>query len=455
MEGSALALTQNLIILRVQKKHFVKISFLITGNRISFRYGREGLKKCLTPAFLDALKEQSPQDLFDEYGTHIAAAIKTGGKAEYFCRSSDTMTMSSNDFVLAATAKYLSLGGEGHVPQSDSRTQQDVIGSESLFTLGGDADLAARISATGGWAEWAKSCHDSPAFLGFDMDGGLIPIWELTEDPNRRALLRTAYLRRAAKELRTHIMSVTSDPPTGHPEARTTIPDGYKLLSGGALDDWSGAGNLLTSSFPESNNTWRASGKDHTIVSPAKITAYAIVTYDPDDIWDIAQSSSISPQKEAHPSHQVSVKDGYTLIGGGVQVHWSSSGSLLTACYPRDDGKTWACAAKDHLVSDPSTITAYAISLKCNVNGLRVLQHIQKSSSNPEPWPRAAASPRSGYSLVGGGAAANWSVAGSLLTASYPSSERTWEGRSKDHGVAEPVILDVYAVAVKVVDLSS
>lgn len=95
----------------IQKLHFIKITFLITGDRISIRDGREGLKKSLTPTFSEVLKAASPDDLFDEYGTHIAVAIKTGGKAEYFCRSSDTTTMTSADFELAATAKYEALGG--------------------------------------------------------------------------------------------------------------------------------------------------------------------------------------------------------------------------------------------------------------------------------------------------------------------------------------------------------
>ena len=130
---------------------------------------------------------------------------------------------------------------------SQASEQKDVIGNESILTLGGAADLAARISPTGGWAEWAKSCEELPAFLGFD---GLVPVWELTDDPKRQTQLRDAYRRRAAKALRTHVMSVTSDS-ASHPEARITVPDGYKLLSGGALDDWSGAGNLLTASFPK------------------------------------------------------------------------------------------------------------------------------------------------------------------------------------------------------------
>jgi hypothetical protein len=336
----------------VTKLHFMKISFLISGNRLSIREGRAGLKKNFTPTFADALKAASPDELFEDYGTHIATAVMTVAKAEYFCRSSETSQLSSSEFEAAATGKYQQLGGsvEGRASTTVSAAseQKDVVGNESISTPGGDASLAAKLSSTGGWSEWAATCQDLPAFLSFDV---LVPVWDLTDDAKRKSQIRDAYRRRAAKTLRTHIMSVTSDS-ASHPEARITVPDGYKLLTGGALDDWSGAGNLLTASFPESDNTWRAGGKDHTHASPAKITAYAIVTYDPDDIWSITQRSITSGQA-AHPSQDVSTQDGYTMIGGGAQVNWSGSGNLLTASYPRDR-ITWACAAKDHLESkDP------------------------------------------------------------------------------------------------------
>jgi hypothetical protein len=53
------------------------------------------------------------------------------------------------------------------------------------------------------------------------------------------------------------------------------LDPGWVLSGGGALDDWTGDGNLLTGSFPQGHG-WIAAGKDHKISSPAAITAYAI-----------------------------------------------------------------------------------------------------------------------------------------------------------------------------------
>src|SRR5215469_2593426 len=44
-----------------------------------------------------------------------------------------------------------------------------------------------------------------------------------------------------------HLVS-TSAP---HPAAHVTVPPGYKLVGGGARVNWSGAGNLLTASYPD------------------------------------------------------------------------------------------------------------------------------------------------------------------------------------------------------------
>ena len=71
------------------------------------------------------------------------------------------------------------------------------------------------------------------------------------------------------------IRQETSDP-ASHPQAVATLPGGYTLTGGGAFVDWHGAGNLLTASFPNSDNSWEARSKDQDIPDPSPITAFAI-----------------------------------------------------------------------------------------------------------------------------------------------------------------------------------
>jgi hypothetical protein len=60
------------------------------------------------------------------------------------------------------------------------------------------------------------------------------------------------------------------------PGVRIEVPDGFRILGGGAKTNWEGAGNLLTASFPQDRHTWIAQGKDHRRSDPETITAGSI-----------------------------------------------------------------------------------------------------------------------------------------------------------------------------------
>src|ERR1700760_3609148 len=97
---------------------------------------------------------------------------------------------------------------------------------------------------------------------------------------------------------------------TAHPSVEVTVPAGYKLLGGGALDNWTGAGSLLTASYPKTDNTWFVAGKDHEILAPAAIPAYAIALHDPDDEYDV--QIAVEPSNPApHPTITATLPPGY------------------------------------------------------------------------------------------------------------------------------------------------
>src|SRR5215813_3149380 len=147
-----------------------------------------------------------------------------------------------------------------------------------------------------------------------------------------------------------------------HPSVEVSVPPGYKIVGGGAFDHWSGAGNLLTASFPKSTNTWAVAGKDHEIPSPASITAFALALHDPNNEWDVLIKRETS-DPAPHPTAVAILPDGYVLTGGGAFVDWHGAGNLLTASFPNSD-RSWEARSKDHDVSDPAAITAFAIGIK-------------------------------------------------------------------------------------------
>jgi hypothetical protein len=54
--------------------------------------------------------------------------------------------------------------------------------------------------------------------------------------------------------------------------------------------------------------------------------------------------------------------------------------------------------------------------------------------------------------MTGGGAKVTYSGDGSLLTASYPKDEETWEGRAKDHLSSDEATIDASAIGIQIVD---
>jgi hypothetical protein len=72
---------------------------------------------------------------------------------------------------------------------------------------------------------------------------------------------------------------------------------------------------------------------------------------------------------------------------------------------------------------------------------------MRPETSGIAPSPQHVLEVPTGFKIVGGGAVANYTGYGSLLTASYPQDLQHWYARSKDQGVSDPTTITVYALA--------
>jgi hypothetical protein len=233
---------------------------------------------------------------------------------------------------------------------------------------------------------------------------------------------------------------------TAHPSVQVGVPAGFKIVGGGAFDHWTGAGSLLTASYPLNQNTWFAAGKDHEISAPASISAYAIALHDPNNLWDVMIKHETS-DPAAHPQAVAILPDDYVLTGGGAFVNWAGAGNLLTASFPNSD-KSWEARSKDHDISDPAQITAYAIGIKPKP-GTKKVSHIIKNATGPiAAHPSAQVCLDPGWTLSGGGAFDNWNGAGNLLTASFPNG-MCWFASGKDHMISSPAAITAYVIGLK------
>ncbi len=232
------------------------------------------------------------------------------------------------------------------------------------------------------------------------------------------------------------------------PEARLTLPTGWKVLSGGANVNWQGAGNMLSACYPENERTFYAKSKAHKFKDTATLDIYVIGLYDPKDEWDVKVWSKNSSVAQ-HPSATLSVADGYVMTGGGAFANWSKHGSLLTSSYPLSSN-TWTASSKDHAYAEAVTLTAYAIGIKPRNGSVLPQQIIVANTSGVEQHPSSEVLLPNGYTLVGGGALVNWKGQGNLLTGSFPNSNlRGWQAKSKDHIAYSPASLTAYAIGLK------
>lgn len=242
------------------------------------------------------------------------------------------------------------------------------------------------------------------------------------------------------------------------PQATVKLPEGFKLISGGAHVSWSAPGNLLTTSFPLSASEWSASATDYRFASKGTITAYAIGarmadgSKIPDNVYQLVTQKSLKKQKA---SILVRLDEGFTLLGGGARV-WNAANqknlSFLTGSFPMENG--WAAMAKDHVHTNLAEVNAYAIGLKSIF--LSSVAQVQTTIKQVDSQfqlsvPQGNCSVGQNEFLIGGGALLTWQKDGLLLTSSYPDSPTSWSSMGKMHEKSDLGTISTWCLGVKVI----
>ena len=147
----------------------------------------------------------------------------------------------------------------------------------------------------------------------------------------------------------------------------------------------------------------------------------------------------------AHPTATATVPADHVLIGGGCRASFRGDGQLLIASYP-SGVQTWTCGSKDHLASDPSHITAYALSIP---KSMGISTYVATSTSGRGGHMQALANLPAGYKLIGGGCRITKAIdiSGHLLTIMRPGP-RSYECEAKDHVVESVAVLNAYAIGI-------
>ena len=172
------------------------------------------------------------------------------------------------------------------------------------------------------------------------------------------------------------------------PWATVSIPDGYLLTGGGARISSadSGAGVVLFSSYPSSNNTWKAVAHQHISPGTGKVTAYAIGVRHkslctlPNCHWESEMSSA-----NQHVSVSVATT-AEVIVGGGAMGTLPTdasrlAGNMLFISSPfleitsgaavLYDGESWEVKAQDHKIVQYGTVTSY--TMQCSTDEAQYL----------------------------------------------------------------------------------
>ncbi|MEU6483845.1 hypothetical protein [Streptomyces sp. NPDC046887] len=271
-------------------------------------------------------------------------------------------------------------------------------------------------------------------------------------------LITTAVFRLRTEDARSHVLDLP-----------VAVADDMVVVGGGAVAEDGPVGALLTASYPADDLTeWRVSSKDHVVPQAHRLTGYAIgLRIEGVSRRRLAEElllvRRVGSAQAAHPEAAAPVPPGHVLLGGGFRVGWHDgphalgAGSLATASYPVE-GSEWRVRAKDHLVSHPSTVDAYAVCLRDSftVDGIPYrVQSLVRTEGSEVPAERPAAAVPfhgTGHALTGVGADVRPREPGSLLWRLAPVTEDGGLGAAaggKDHLEWAPTTLDVYALGVR------
>lgn len=396
------------------------------------------------------LLKESPQRIFQSYGTHVTTGLVVGGTLEMWSSSQASKFSSESEFKISVEASFKKLiKGSASLTTSESRLAGRIETAEGLIARGGRF-----VTGRNALEAWAGSIRGDAQEIKYLPDG-VIPIWELIPNAQKAGEVKKWYevvFGSTAMLFKRFASSALSGPRFPWPEAQVRVPNGWKVISGGAEVKFFGVGQMMTKSFPLKSSSgvpygWKVQSKDHLESDKGLIRAYAVALFDPFDDWDVIATESKSNIAQ-HPFASSRIPSGYTLVGGGASTSWNGVGSLLVENYPASNS-LWNVSSKDHLKKDPGSVVAYAIGMR-RKNGVPISSRLVSSTFGPANHPGGSISATRGWSFVGGGAKVSKGGLGNMLVNSYPSPlGHQFYASSKDHLKVDRQRITVYGVEVE------
>jgi hypothetical protein len=143
----------------------------------------------------DPQKDWTPEQIISTFGTHVMVGIFTGARLDY--NLSIKITNTSHQTNLQAYAetkanfKFASASFSAGLNQTTYDAMKTYEQRENILAKGGNEQYA-RPGNNVDYQLWKASIDSNPALVGIIKDG-LVPIWELADNPIRAAAIQNYY----------------------------------------------------------------------------------------------------------------------------------------------------------------------------------------------------------------------------------------------------------------------
>lgn len=181
-------------------------NLLIKFKRFRLNTTVDVLRNYLTPSFLSDLEIKSPEQIVNDYGTHVAIDIYTGAKMDMVFQSETTnenREYAARIGVKTGIKGVFGVEGSSEVNTTDSN--KNFNKKLAYRTRGGDPSrgLVGEINLDQSTpkinlSNWQNSCNPQNAVLVDFGHNGLVPIYELINDPAKREQIKiyvTKYIK--------------------------------------------------------------------------------------------------------------------------------------------------------------------------------------------------------------------------------------------------------------------
>lgn len=453
------------------------------------------LKEHLSSRFLKALNGAggtdplSAEKLFETYGTHVVTRIELGGRLDFWYSSEETESMTEEEFEISVKASYGGVSGAAAFASKSVNKKAEASIGVMIEAVGGEGAAASTLKAdkdAQASAAWVETIREHTDYIGRPKNS-LVEIWKFCDNDDRASTLESAYKTARAKKIIENPVFFTksASAPTGYLELEVTVPNGYKVLSGGAQVNTPNLGIVF--SCPTSDGRgWMARAQQHLYAwDSGALTVSALAIYDPENFFNVVMVSDQCGESVQFPQAKIDVTSGYSVTGGGARTTTTGVGNFVWMSHPltlwrsmnfptstmshsltaqevrqwygnsvgRAEMTTgWVAIAKDFGVASTARITTYCIGIRSMVKDLKLETKTFTRDSSSSNNPKSRILPEQGYTLVGGGGMTTG--INHLLTASTPVDDGeggfAWYVESHDHKYAGNSSAYAFAVGLKV-----